>query len=102
MLSSEDKSLIKTGGNLTGFLPEDSATNILTKMRQDKHWTTFCESSRTISSIKRTAGSSRPLSSPTADRPTIATIDDTVKVKLQIFYLLRRVLFPVSNGTQNV
>jgi len=100
MLSSEDKSSIKTGGNLTGFLPEDSATNILTKMRQDKHWTTFCESSRTISSIKRTAGSSRPLSSPTAD--TIATIDDTVKVKLQIFYLLRRVLFPVSNGTQNV
>jgi len=42
MLSSEDKTLMKTCENLKDNLPEDTSRNSLTK--KDKHWTIFCES----------------------------------------------------------
>jgi len=44
LLSSEDKILIKSCGNLKDFLPKDLSRNTLTKIEKDKHWRTFCES----------------------------------------------------------
>jgi len=62
MLSSEDKILTKTCGNVKDFLPEDLSVILLFPNKNWKRWTWqhFLQKLRTTGLIERTPGSSVP------------------------------------------
>ena len=85
-----DQNLLESKRFSVRRLVKEYSTNKIKRQTSDD----FRRKLHASSSIERTAGSRRPLSSRTVD--AIATIEDTAKVKLQILMLLRRVfLFPL-------
>jgi len=81
MLSSGDKIVIKTCGNLKDFLPEAWTKTICNQNQKDEHWTIFCRTcAQPVRSIalQEAFGHGHPELQSTN---RISAVEETVKVK---------------------